>query len=160
MRPCGMRDKIRGDVSRASDLPIVLAVIALAAAGVVVGPCVPNELHLLQVKREFRALTHPPTSVLLDEAAELGLLEGNGNHCDFFVGQLRVAPLSPQAVRAAYPSSAMVEIVAELAPTTVGTSPNERLIDKGRAHQAREGETVYVVSTFDQLPAGLDLRCH
>jgi hypothetical protein len=30
---------------------------------------------------------------VIETRSELGLIEGNGNHCDYFVGELRVAPV-------------------------------------------------------------------
>lgn len=132
------------------------AVGVLLLLGVVLSPCGQNELTLLRRRRAFEAIVHPPGSVLLREASAVGLLEGNGNHCDFFVGQLRAAPLSREALRRAYPPDVMVEFGLEDAPT----GPREALLREVATVPPREGMTVYVVSTYEQRPPGLDPRCH
>ena len=63
-------------------------------------PCVPHELHLAQLAREYRAVVHPPSRPVAFEQ-ELGVF-GNGNHCDYFVGELRSTALPIEAVQRAY----------------------------------------------------------
>jgi len=48
----------------------------------------PNNLQLGTLKAEVAAVPTPTNSRLPAEHAEVGLLVGMGNHCDFYVGQL------------------------------------------------------------------------
>ena len=134
-------------------VPVVLGLLCLA-------PCVPNDVHLLTIERQYRSIPHPADSRALQYEADLGLLEGNGNHCDYFVGELRATRLSRAQLARFY--GPHVELTAPdsfEAPSYV-SSPRDRLIERAATTTPGPGEVLYVVSLFDQEAAGLDMRCH
>jgi hypothetical protein len=49
---------------------------------------------LWQLQRSIATLSNPPNTKLIASAKDIGLLVGNGNHCDYFVAQLRSYPAS------------------------------------------------------------------
>lgn len=64
-----------------------------------------NSLHLWQLERAVASVRHPPQTRRLAQSKKLGLLVGNGNHCDFFVAELRdysQTNLTPRQIRAFY----------------------------------------------------------
>ena len=48
-----------------------------------------DNLRLESYSAAFRRVDHPTGSVRVDAQRRIGLLTGNGNHCDFFVGEVR-----------------------------------------------------------------------
>ncbi len=146
---------------RRSPLPtwivVVLAIVAMMM--LCFSPCLPHDFRLRQMKRDFARLSHPAGSRVLESRSDLGLLEGNGNHCDYFVGELRVAPLSAEALQAFYDGKATVEFSAPGASWDV-TSPRESLLSIASTSSHAPGETVYVVSLYDSEEPGIDYRCH
>jgi len=52
---------------------------------------------LSHLRKEFRFLPTPPKSRLLAEHSEVGLLVGNGDHCDFYVGRIWCSELPYEA---------------------------------------------------------------
>ena len=135
-------------------VPIVLAALCLA-------PCLPHDLHQVQLRREYRTLLHPVPSRELAYEADMGLLEGNGNHCDYFVGQLRTTRLSSAELRASYVREVEVEMLEfpVTAPSYV-SSPRDRLMLAASRATPRPGEAFYIVALVDQQQAGMDMRCH
>ena len=64
-----------------------------------------NDLRLWRLERSFQAASyfHPHSSFLLDKKKYLGGPYNHGSfQCDFFVGELRSAPLSQGDVQSAY----------------------------------------------------------
>lgn len=61
-----------------------------------------KDLNLARLKTEFQALPHPIDSELIQTYSEMGLIEGNSNHCDYFVAQLRRSSLSEKQIQAHY----------------------------------------------------------
>lgn len=61
-----------------------------------------NQLTLWKLWWAYEALPHPPDSTALRTYFAVGLLEGNGNHCDFIAGEQRRSALSAEELRAFY----------------------------------------------------------
>lgn len=61
-----------------------------------------KDLNQARFIRDFHHLPQLPDSILLQEKVAFGLLGGNSNHCDYYVGQLRVSPQKPAEVTAFY----------------------------------------------------------
>jgi hypothetical protein len=135
-------------------VPIVLGSLCLA-------PCLPHDLHQLQLRREYRTLLHPAPGRVLASEADMGLLEGNGNHCDYFVGELRTTRLTREELRASYVKEVEVEWLEHpvTAPSYV-SSPRDRLLLAASRATPRQGESLYIVALVEQQQAGLDFRCH
>jgi len=90
--------------------------VPLALVLAVVSPCLPHQVHLLRLEQRYDAIEHPTSSRLIARTSALGLLEGNGNHCDYFVGELRLAASSEAALRTFYGSQVDFERVDRSAP--------------------------------------------
>lgn len=139
---------------------VALGFVTLAFATMCLGPCLPTEFTMLEVRRSFRTVVHPDASVVLAEAEERGHFEGNGRYCQYFVGQLRETELPPVTVLAAYRSSAEVEIVDEsIDGLYVSYGPRGELIRKGLERLSETRRTLYVVSKFHEEDRGFDIRC-
>ena len=50
----------------------------------------------------FKMIEHPSDTTSVVRKARVGLQVGNGNHCDYFVGELRTYDGDRQAIEAAY----------------------------------------------------------
>lgn len=61
-----------------------------------------HEQKLWRLEGSFRDVTHPAATALVTKRSRVGLLLGNGNHCDYFVGELRRTALSKELIREAY----------------------------------------------------------
>ncbi|MBL8913016.1 MAG: hypothetical protein JNM17_20140 [Archangium sp.] len=136
-----------------------IGVFLLALVGLCIAPCVPHQLKLSQHERKYRAIQHPPSRALAYEA-DVGLLEGNGNHCDYFAGELRATKLTFDEVRAAYRGSADIDEADPTTPPSYVSSPRDRLLAFATRAQRAAGERLYVVSIYDQEEPGFDMRCH
>ena len=132
-------------------LPMGLALLCMA-------PGLPHQAHLWGLQRKYRALVHPPDSRSLARESELGLLEGNGNHCDYFVGEVRVTRLSVVQVNAFY--GPRVEVEFPVGAARYAMSPRNLLLDIAAGVKLEPGELIYLVSMFDQEEPGMDMRCH
>lgn len=113
-----------------------------------------------RLEAALREAPHPPTSRRLAADAEVGLLQGNGNHCDLVAGELRAAPSSAARVRAAYRTARVdVAILEEGGASLPEARPLRRLAELG-LRAPRTGETRYLVWLSEQSEAGFDPRCH
>jgi hypothetical protein len=48
-----------------------------------------HDVSLWQMSRSIAAVSHPPNTKRISSVKDLGLLAGNGNHCDYFVAEMR-----------------------------------------------------------------------
>ena len=85
---------------------LVVAVMLFGVLLYVLSKGVPlHDIRLWQLERNFEASTsyHPRTSTVLQRRTYLGCPYTHGSlSCDFFVGELRKAPLSKEEIRRAY----------------------------------------------------------
>lgn len=64
-----------------------------------------NNFRLQRFERNFAALPHPTPSQFIKRQKAMGLIAGNGNHCDFFVAELRSHSQDQQKIRDFYNSA-------------------------------------------------------
>jgi hypothetical protein len=150
----------------------------------IIGGCsVPYILHNRNLERfriSFRSVVHPPSSALLAEFSEVGLLGGaNGNHCDYLAGHVRESDQSPEKIKQHYAATRVprvdptalndigsdthiaVDVVFPEADSRDGilryTIPE--VISTARAKRTKT--TFFVVYALDvgYSPGG-DVRCH
>src|SRR5262245_32786829 len=81
---------------------VMLGVIGAGLLTLAYGGCLQHDVRLWRMRWRFTAVAHPPGSTRLDSASALGLLSGNGNHCDYFVGELRSSKLPGRTIEAFY----------------------------------------------------------
>lgn len=134
--------------------------VPLALGAAVLSPCLPHQLHLLRLEQRFDAIEHPTGSRLVARESALGLLEGNGNHCDYFVGELRLSSSSEAELKTFYGSNVEFEGVDRAEAPRFMDSPHDRLLQRAGRTRPAASELLYVVWLFDQQPPGGDLRCH
>lgn len=67
----------------------------------IVGSTGYNNFRLWRFEQHFAALSHPPQSKFIERKKAVGLF-GNGNHCDFFVAELRSFSGSQHNIRNFY----------------------------------------------------------
>jgi hypothetical protein len=142
------------------------ALIVGAILALIIGSCsAPYLLHdyaLTRVRHAYRQIKHPTSSSGLEALSQVGLLSGNGNHCDYFVGEIRESDDSPDQIRDYYAKFSF--------PITV-EFPNQRgridpsvddmfeALRHARAKQTKK--TLYVVYALDGgYEPNFDLRCH
>lgn len=84
-------------------LVLLLGVLpVLAAFYFLFGDATANDLRLWQITRQLEALPQPPGTILISTNAAVGLLVGNGNHCDFFAGAVYRSQSSAEAIEQHY----------------------------------------------------------
>lgn len=147
----------------------------------VVGSCsVPYVLHnraLARVRGEYPRISHPASSSVLASFSDVGLLGGNGNHCDYLVGEIRESDDSPEQLKAVYSAFSFPMLDpntsqwgGEPVPVTIEFPETARdssilqfvipeVVKNARAQQRKK--TLYAVYILDggYEPNG-DLRCH
>jgi hypothetical protein len=158
------------------------AVITIVVFAVIIGSCsAPYLLHdyaLTRVRHEYRQIKHPTSSSGLETVSQVGLLIGNGNHCDYFVGEIRESDEPADQIREYYArfSVPMMDPAASQwgpapnYPITVEFPDQRGKIDPSvddmsealrRARARQTKKTLYVVYLLDGgYEPNFDLRCH
>lgn len=158
---------------RASAAVVLSAVLlALGSVGYTVPGCYDHDRQLRALRRDFARLRHPPGTRLIGSKAVVGLLSGNGNHCDYFVGDLRTsAGLTRDALRHWYAShEAGHEVFVipfrpgsggrdEARPYALPEGP-DNLGGWFALPSSLNGDAGYVVYYHESDDPGHDIRCH
>src|SRR2546421_11799699 len=84
-----------------SVIAVLVFVVALVFASCALA-MIRNSWHLHQMERALATIAPPPQSERLAIRSGLGVLTGNGNHCDFFAGAIFVSKSAPGAIRQHY----------------------------------------------------------
>ncbi|OGG49227.1 MAG: hypothetical protein A3F84_23955 [Candidatus Handelsmanbacteria bacterium RIFCSPLOWO2_12_FULL_64_10] len=151
--------------------PAIFVCFLIALA---VGPCAfhvgSNSLRLRRMEGVFRAVPHPPGTELIRLRSDIGILHGNSNHCDFFVGELRRYGGSESAIREHYSDPRVLatlskDLSLELVFIQNGKIPDDEDMPDALRNLSEwdlpPGETrAYLVFVFDQHEPNLDPRCH
>ena len=159
------------------------AALAILLLSCFITPGCPIFVHdrmLRQHCRKYRAVTHPTFTQRVKYYRELGLLIGNGNHCDLFVGELRSYTGSQRQLLTHYAAQSFWSPLQHRLPVDVffiengiitgGTIENEdislcipftveRILQDAKAFE-RSADKLYIVYMFDYgYEPGLDIRC-
>ena len=106
-----------------------------------------NQYRSMQFGAQLYAIPLPERTVLLKEEQRVGLLVGNGNHCDF-IADLHVASALSQKEIEKYYSALRLKPVRERG-------------DEPYVLVSAEGEGLYLIRAVDSPNTpGMDLRCH
>jgi hypothetical protein len=137
------------------------------------GDAVSNSLNLWRLERSFASIRHPPATESIRFEARVGLLSGNGNHCDYFVGELRAFQGSFSPLLAAYAGATVFDPKAgHPMPLEVSEVNGDEIsaaavpIDLDRVSawtwgsRPPSGSRLYLVSYFANYEANGDWRCH
>ncbi|WP_395746257.1 hypothetical protein [Prosthecobacter sp.] len=57
-----------------------------------------NDLRLWELTKQLDSLPQPPNTMRISTNSAVGLLQGNGNHCDFFAGAVYRSQSSADAI--------------------------------------------------------------
>jgi hypothetical protein len=152
-----------------------LSLIVLALAWPFVGAPRVNDFRLWRVERSFDSVKHPSGTRLVMRIREVGLLIGNSNHCDYFVGELRSYSGEPERIKAAYAGARVWEPIPEGAGEVRVVFPQNGKVPNEDAFTVpylledsadwgvipKFGEKLYYVYFLSagQDP-GFDFRCH
>jgi hypothetical protein len=159
-------------------LGCLLVVLALLI-GMCSHPYIRDNRLLAHVRAEYAQITHPSSSSTLGSFSQVGIAAGgNGNHCDYLVGEIRESDDSPDQIKAHYSHFTFPMLdpqnsqwsAGQPVPVTVefpGSSDDSGVLRwdipdtlaKARAKQLKK--TMYVVYLLDggYEPNG-DWRCH
>lgn len=66
------------------------------------GDAITNDARLRQITSQLGTLTQPPNTVQISSRSAVGLLSGNGNHCDFFAGAVYRSQSTAEAIQQHY----------------------------------------------------------
>ncbi len=144
---------------------------------VLFGPCVYsrylNNYRLSQFENGLSQVNHPQGSKLLARRSAVGLLIGNSNHCDYFVGEIRSCDLPREQIQKYYADLSIINPIngnlLSLNILFVGTNgfPDDAILPYGYEDLAdwgleihNETGTIYLLSTFFTWIANSDMRCH
>jgi hypothetical protein len=135
-----------------------------------------NSRHLRRIKAQLAALPLPPQTQRLANKSALGILGGNGNHCDYFVGSLFRSSLAPAAIQQHYAGRTFhnpVTSAREQFKVSILATPNDfnsRIVwlpdsmDRPEAWGVSAQDftlgTMFLVSFFESYRANDDCRCH
>jgi hypothetical protein len=91
---------------RLATLFICVAVIGFVPALFFIYPWL-NNRKLYKFERSFTALKHQPGTTSIKQASRVGLLVGNGDHCDYFVGEIRTYSGNPKSIGTFYSTTTL-----------------------------------------------------
>jgi hypothetical protein len=77
-------------------------VVLTCVAGYELPGCGTHDRTLGDLENRWGKLRHPPGTEQITVRSELGLLLGNGNKCDYFVGEARSTSETKETIRAHY----------------------------------------------------------
>ena len=153
-------------------LAIVLADLVLAVWFIpFTGDAVRNSLHLWQLEKQLKSLQHPSGTARVTFRSDIGLLVGNGNHCDFFVGELRSYSGTRTAIEQHYRDLRVFNPVTQTSESIEiifvvdWKIPDMWLPDEfgqisGWGLEDSEGSPhMYIIYVFRSYEANWDLRC-
>jgi hypothetical protein len=127
---------------------VVLA--ALAVVGTFRIPAWRNDRQMTAFAAQLQAVTLPPGTMILSFESGVGILEGDGNHCDFKASvAIQVGEDDADAVEAV---AARYE-AASFEPAWPGTH-------QVYTEVVRSPAAVHVTIHDDGYPPGYDMRCH
>jgi hypothetical protein len=156
-----------------------LLLVLAVAVGMCSRPYIRDNRLLGRARAEYSHVTHPASSLALASFSQLGIAAGgNGNHCDYLVGEIRESEHAPENVKTHYsafhfpmldPQNSQWASGEDVLITVEFPGISEdsgilrydipELVKKARAQQRKK--TLYVVYLLDggYEPNG-DWRCH
>jgi hypothetical protein len=128
-----------------------------------------HDYALYRYAREFRQMAHPADTTLVSYKTALGLITGNGNHCNYFIGELRRYNGDKQALLSFYDTERFAGLGSGLLFIENGAFPADAWeslphgLDQLSAWlrpPTKATDPLYLVFTLHiDLNAGWDIRC-
>lgn len=133
----------------------------LLAMGMVIIPAVYLQLRLYTFAANLFDHALPPATIELSRVTEVGILGGNGNHCDFRAVRLLATELSKTAIEAHYHDAALPPITSESKEARIWR--DDGLIDirlKFEEQPADDGRLLFQLSIYDYGYPPVGFQCH
>ena len=151
-------------------IPLIILIVLGFFMFPIVADTAVNSKNLRLFKKRIEALSHPDHSQAVTTHGKVGLLIGNGNHCDFFVGHVRSFDGNKAIILKHYKDLTFLNPVTknhekyDILFFEDDKTPNSDLpyeFDSLDAWQVREHDLkkLYVVSIFRSYDANWDFRC-
>jgi len=155
-----------------------VVILPLLAITLLLGPCVrdsfSNSWKLRKIQKALRDIPVPPNTQRLASNSAVGLLVGNGNHCDFFAGEMFRSKLSADTILQHYTNRLFLNPVTgykEEIDVQVLSHPTHlsslwlpdsftEPTDWGISTDTFSQGTIYLVKVMRSYDANLDPRCH
>ncbi|MFC1856902.1 hypothetical protein ACFL9U_02615 [Thermodesulfobacteriota bacterium] len=131
-----------------------------------------NSWKLWKFESSFVSLFHPKGTSRLALKSKVGLLSGNGNHCDFFVGELRTYSSEKEKIKNDYAGTLILNPISgrrqniDILFIDDGIIPETRLpydFDNLAGWNLPSDEKLkpmYLLYVFNSYEANADVRCH
>lgn len=133
-----------------------------------------NDRRLSQITQQLKALPLPPETIEVSSHAAVGLLAGNGNHCDYFVGAVYRSQSSEEDILKHYQGRQFQNPVQDRPEEWDITILKDQDTFKslylpchfdtpeawGLTAQSYSSGTVYFVHAMRSYAANGDFRCH
>ena len=154
---------------------IIIPLLIFIGIGLFISPYIIdasiNSHNLDLMKKRIEALPHPDQSEPVLTHSRVGLLIGNGNHCDYFVGHVRSFDGNKDLIQNHYSNFTFLNPVTEryedwdILFFDDASLPDAYLpyeFDSLRAWQVKEYDLtkLYALSIFRSYDANSDPRCH
>lgn len=148
---------------------------ALALCAIPLAPMIPHSVALHRFGKSFQQLSHPDGTKCPAAFSAVGLIEGNGNHCDYLVGEVRETDKPSSEISEYYKTRSVprtepspendvpvrLEFVDDF-DRREGANYDHALPEAvAKAKSKRTRKTLYIISALDAgyAPEG-DFRCH
>ena len=128
-----------------------------------------HDYALYRYSQDFNQVRHPADTNLVSSKKYLGLISGNGNHCNYFIGELRSYTGDPAQIAAFYAGQGFTGLGNELVFMENGEFPADDLgllppadpvLSAWLGSTILHRDHIYLIYTFYiDLNAGLDFRC-
>ena len=131
-----------------------------------------NDRHLDAIADQMIEIEHPPGTSRVRVKKKVGLLIGNGNHCDYFVGELRTFSGADDAVIAFYSGKTIHNPVGDFDQKVqvAFPEPDGRFgdwlpdcsdsLDAWGLTPDERALSLYLVYVFSSFRPNRDMRCH
>jgi len=156
----------------------LVATVASLLLFILLGPCARdsfnNSRNLVKIQQALREIPIPSNTHRFASNSALGLLVGNGNHCDFFAGEIFRSELSPDAILQHYTNRLILNpITGDKEEIDVRVITNAIQLSSlwlpdrfthpdawGISTDTFSNATVYLVSVMRSYNANHDMRSH
>lgn len=168
------RPPVRKSSLKRTVLLLLGALSLVAAYCLLFQDAIANDRRLSKIKAQLQTLPLPSGTTQVAFNAAVGLLQGNGNHCDYFVGAAYQSQNSAEDIQKHYQGrqfqNPMTETLEEWEITILKDQDTFKSLylpyqfDQpgawGLTPQSYAGGTVYLVHAMRSYDANGDFRCH
>jgi hypothetical protein len=127
----------------------------------VIIPTIYLQMRLQSFAANLFAYPLPPDTVEVRRTTEVGILGGNGNHCDFRAVRVLATELNPSDIEAYYQDTALPPVTSESKEARIWRDDGLINIEVDINEQPTEdGRLLVQISIFDYGYPPVGMRCH